>query len=78
MCEARCRLCDGVSYSTARCWFHVRGFPAFRGVVFWQDFVQWRTGQKEFRNLPVPQRNGDCAFAVSTLPPRAAQILLEV
>jgi hypothetical protein len=34
----------GVSYSTARGWLRVPGFPWFRGVVFWQDFAQWRTG----------------------------------
>ena len=35
-------LCAGVSYSTARHWFHLPGFPVFHGVVFWQDFVHWR------------------------------------
>src|ERR1700730_7280901 len=38
-------VCAGVSYSTARGWFRLPGFPAFCGVVFWQDFVQWRTKQ---------------------------------
>jgi hypothetical protein len=71
-------VCAGVSYSTARCWFHLPGFPAFHGVVFWQDFVQWRAGQNGFKNPPLPQRNGDIAAAIPTLPPRAAQILLEV
>ena len=72
-------VCAGVSYSTARDWFHLAGFPAFRGVVFWQDFVQWRVGQNGFANRPenLSYRNGDTAAAVSTLPPRAAQILLE-
>ena len=32
----------GISYSTARDWFHAKGFPAFNGKVFWQDFVTWR------------------------------------
>ncbi len=32
----------GISYSTARDWFHTPGFPAFRGVVFWPDFEEWR------------------------------------
>ena len=32
----------GVSYSTAREWLHLPGFPALRGMVFWQDFVMWR------------------------------------
>jgi hypothetical protein len=35
----------GISYSTARDWFRQPGFPAFRGYVFWQDFVQWRTAK---------------------------------
>jgi hypothetical protein len=29
----------GISYSIARAWFHLPGFPVFRGVVFWQDFA---------------------------------------
>lgn len=35
----------GVSYSTAREWLHLPGFPALRGLVFWQDFVLWRRSQ---------------------------------
>ena len=70
-------VCAGVSYSTARCWFHLAGFPAFRGVIFWQDFVQWRAGQNGFKNPAIPQDNGDIAAAVSSLPPRAAQILFD-
>jgi hypothetical protein len=46
-------------------------------VTFWQDFVQWRTGQNGFKNPAMPQRNGDTAAAPSNLPSRAAQILLE-
>jgi len=30
-------------------WFHLTGFPVFRGVVFWQDFAQWRTGRNNFK-----------------------------
>jgi hypothetical protein len=69
----------GISYSTARTWFHLPGFPVIRGVVFWQDFVYWRTGQNEFTSQleSLPQRDGDTAAAASKLPPRAAQILLE-
>jgi hypothetical protein len=70
-------VCAGVSYSTARSWFHLPGFPAFRGVIFWQDFVQWRTCQNGIKNHSLPQRNGDTAAAPSNLPPRAAQILVE-
>ena len=32
----------GFSYSTARAWFRLPGFPAIQGVVFWSDFVRWR------------------------------------
>lgn len=32
----------GISYSTARSWFHSPGFPALHGHVFWNDFVLWR------------------------------------
>ena len=70
-------VCAGVSYSTARSWFHLAGFPAFRGVIFWQDFVQWRTGHNGFKNPAIPQHNGGTAAALSALPPRAAQILLD-
>jgi hypothetical protein len=70
-------VCAGVSYSTARSWFHLPGFPAFHGVVFWQDFVHWRTHQNGIASQPdsLPQPN-----AVQTsahLPPRAAHVLLE-
>ena len=65
----------GVSYSTARGWFRLRGFPCFRGVVFWQDFAAWRTGQHGL-NPARTERSGDAATAAA-LPARAAQILLE-
>jgi hypothetical protein len=70
-------VCAGVSYSTARDWFHLPGFPAFRGVIFWQDFVQSRAGQNGFKSPSPAQRDGDTAAAASKLPPRAAQILLD-
>ena len=70
-------VCAGISYSTARGWFHLTGFPAFRGVIFWQDFVQWRAGQNGFKSPSPSQRDGDTAVAASKLPPRAAQILLD-
>jgi len=70
-------VCAGVSYSTARCWFHLAGFPAFRGVIFWQDFVRWRAGQNGIANPTRPQHNGNIATVVPTFPPRAVQILLD-
>ncbi|MBS1724666.1 MAG: hypothetical protein JSS66_17115 [Armatimonadetes bacterium] len=72
-------VCAGVSYSTARTWFHLPGFPVFHGVIFWQDFVHWRTnhsrepGQSDER----PFRSDGPGLALSKLPPRAAQILLD-
>jgi len=70
-------VCDGVSYSTARSWFHLPGFPVFYGVIFWKDFVQWRTGHNGFTKQPeAPQSPGITHTNVpSNLPPRAAQIL---
>ncbi len=75
----------GVSYSVAREWVLLPGFPRFQGVVFWQDFVDWRNdqnGRKALLRTPpyqaasaatnVPKRP-----TISGLPPRAAQILLE-
>ena len=35
----------GISYSTAREWFRLPGFPIFRGVLFWKDFEFWRSAQ---------------------------------
>ncbi len=66
----------GVSYSTARGWFRVPGFPCFRGVVFWQDFAQWRTGQNAVKNS-APAKCSSDGVATATLPARAARILLE-
>ena len=68
-------VCAGVSYSTARSWFRLPGFPAFRGVVFWLDFVQWRAKQNNITDQPVtPSQTGSVPSA-STFPPRAAKIL---
>ena len=75
----------GISYSLARDWFQMKGFPRFEGVVFWQDFVDWRNN----RNGGTALLNDSHHPAVSVpaletkrhsasgLPPRAAQILLE-
>ena len=68
-------VCAGVSYSTARNWFRLPGFPACRGVVFWQDFVQWRVNQNGFHNGALKEKDPDLGTA--NLPSRAAQILRE-
>jgi hypothetical protein len=72
-------VCAGVSYSTARSWFHLSGFPVFRGVVFWQDFVQWRTGQNGVarQSDSLPRCYGVQTAVTSRLPARAARILIE-
>ena len=68
-------VCAGVSYSTARHWFHLPGFPAVHGVVFWPDFVQWRTAQSGLSAPPFPHEKGETVSVASHLPPRAVQIL---
>jgi hypothetical protein len=70
-------VCAGVSYSTARTWFRLPGFPVFRGVIFWQDFARWRKSQTGFKDGPFPSGNGDPVEGAANLPPRAVQILLE-
>ena len=66
----------GISYSMAREWFHLQGFPVFRGVVFWQDFVQWRTAQNGSRNTGTKSQADSTETVLDTsLPPRAAKIL---
>ena len=71
-------VCAGVSYSTARSWFRLPGFPAFRGVVFWQDFVKWRTGQFRISKTATHSERNGSKVAAPNLPPRAAQILLDI
>ena len=75
----------GISYSVARDWFQMKGFPRFEGVVFWQDFVEWRNNRNGGTALlngshhPAASAPGPETKRASTsgLPPRAAQILLE-
>jgi hypothetical protein len=65
----------GVSYSTAREWFRLPGFPAFRGVIFWQDFVVWRTGNAS--RIAEPPYARTKPVSTISLPPRAVKILQE-
>jgi hypothetical protein len=73
----------GISYSAARAWFRRPGFPVCCGVVFWQDFVQWRGAQAGLRsvNQTVLKNQDDDLQAVpkkgANLPVRAAQILAQ-
>ena len=72
----------GFSYSAARAWFRMAGFPVLRGVVFWVDFVEWRRGQVGLnRGTPAPALETQSVKAsrpVLGLPPKAARILAEV
>jgi hypothetical protein len=70
-------VCAGVSYSTARHWFHLPGFPVFHGVIFWQDFVQWRATHYGQSSPSTPQGATEAAIGLSQLPPQAAHILLD-
>jgi len=70
-------ICAGVSYSTARSWFHLHGFPAFRGVIFWDDFVRWRGDHTGLKSPSCPEPNSDSSSNTSYLPPRAAGVLLD-
>ena len=73
----------GISYSAARAWFRMPGFPTFCGVVFWQDFVQWRHVQTGLRfgnpNVSQPNPNEDRGGSKprTNLSARAAQLLAE-
>lgn len=71
-------VCAGVSYSTARHWFHLPGFPVFQGVVFWEDFVHWRMSQSLGTSHNGAVEDGDGSrMPASHYPPRAEQILLD-
>jgi hypothetical protein len=74
----------GISYSAAREWFRVPGFPVFRGVVFWQDFTDWRRAQAHLDGAghepsleSVAAPDQEARICAKDLPPRAARILLE-
>ena len=76
----------GISYSVAREWFQIKGFPRVQGVVFWTDFVEWRNSQNGRKHLYQIFQQPDASNQSSEfkrpttagLPARAAQILLEV
>ena len=73
----------GISYSAARTWFRLPGFPVVCGVVFWQDFVQWRQLQAGLGSLKVQatqttrsEAEEEPKFA-DRFPPRAARLLAQ-
>ena len=76
----------GVSYSVAREWFHLPGFPALLGKVFWADFVLWRRSQNRPKSLPScnASKNAEAEYKLTPhntsrqWPARAANILAEV
>ena len=74
----------GLSYSSARAWFRLPGFPAMKGVIFWGDFVEWRrtrTGLADRKNSGVseakPENRDPVSKARPPFPARAARILTE-
>ena len=74
----------GVSYSAAREWFRLAGFPVFRGVVFWQDFERWRLAQTGLGDLDGKAGPNAVEAGVPLggrsamdLPPQAARIVAE-
>jgi len=77
-------LVAGLSYSAARYWFQQPGFPALYGVVFWNDFVEWRracTGLATFKasqlREPVEPERQSRAELLRNLPKKAARLLAE-
>lgn len=40
----------GISYSLAREWFRMPGFPVVGSVVFWEDFVLWRRARNQVKS----------------------------
>ena len=74
----------GLSYSTARAWFRLPGFPVIKGVIFWGDFIEWRrarTGLADRKEAGVaeakPEDRDPVSKAHPQFPPRAARILSE-
>lgn len=68
----------GISYSTAREWFRLPGFPVFRGVVFWPDFTQWRMQQNGLAPVKDERPATVKIVADNNLPARAQKLLLSV
>jgi hypothetical protein len=76
----------GVSYSVAREWFHLPGFPALLGKVFWADFVLWRRNQNRPKSMESSNgsENAEAEHKLTPRkisqqwPARAANILAEV
>ena len=67
----------GVSYSVAREWFHLQGFPALRGFVFWSDFVEWRRRQYDLGQSATTPSSPVPVKPIPGLPAKAARLLQE-
>ena len=67
----------GISYATARQWFHRQGFPALQGLVFWQDFVAWRQRQHGLASEPAPAPKTK-TISLESLPEKARRLLQQV
>ena len=73
----------GISYSAAREWFRLPGFPVFRGVVFWQDFESWRAAQTGLSKRDAGKdtdytRHREHRITGTESPPQAARIVAEL
>lgn len=71
-------IAAGISYSAARHWFRLPGFPTFCGVVFWQDFVKWRQAKTGLAHLDATALRPKLSEAESIVwTGKAAQLLAE-
>jgi hypothetical protein len=73
----------GVSYSTARQWFHAKGFPALKGLVFWPDFITWRHRQTGIETVAGYSQDSKTSSSLlkdmpSQLPEKAQKLLSQV
>jgi hypothetical protein len=72
----------GVSYSAAREWFRLAGFPVFCGVVFWSDFERWRASQQRSAGPGSALGEGSnqirSGCQASALSARASRILSQI
>ena len=66
----------GISYTASRRWMSLPGFPVFEGVIFWNDFVQWRRSQNGLKHDKPSLVKEKTAISAS-LPAKAQKILLE-
>lgn len=74
----------GISYTAARQWFRIPGFPIVNRVVFWADFVQWRRAEtagsgsrQSFMHEAKQNENTSLSKSGMSLPARATRILHE-